>query len=104
MTGTAFRRLPGRRPRCSPASASGARVTADVQSAQAEVTLRQQPRRASAPLDAAIAHYAGANRVIFLPECYLARARAEPRLGDSAGAERDLESDISMLEREPVQL
>jgi len=81
-----------------------ARLTADVQFAEAEVTLRQQPRRALASLDAAIAHYAGTNRVIFLPECYLARARAEQRLGDSVNAARDLESGISLLERQPVQL
>jgi CHAT domain-containing protein len=81
-----------------------ARLTADVQFAEAEVTLRQQPRRAIASLDAAIAHYAGTNRVLFLPECYLARAGAAQRLGDTAGAERDLESGIAMLERQPVQL
>ncbi len=33
-----------------------------------------------------------------------ARARAAQRIGDSAGAERDLESGITLLERQPVQL
>jgi len=81
-----------------------ARLAADVQFAEGVATLQQQPRRAIASLNAAIAHYAATDRVLFLPECYLARARAAQRLGDSAGAERDLESGISMLERQPVQL
>ncbi len=81
-----------------------ARLTADVQFAEGEATLRQQPRKAIESLNAAIAHYTATDRVVFLPECYLARARAAQRLGDSEGAERDLESGISMLERQPVQL
>jgi CHAT domain-containing protein/tetratricopeptide (TPR) repeat protein len=81
-----------------------AKLTADVQFAEGEATLRQQPRRAIESLNAAMAHYTATNRVFFLPECYLARARAAQGLGDSAGAERDLESGISMLERQPVQL
>jgi len=81
-----------------------ARLTADVQFAEAEVMLQHQPRRAIESLNAAIAHYTATNRVVFLPECYLARAQAEKRLGDSVAAERDLESGISLLERQPVQL
>jgi CHAT domain-containing protein len=80
------------------------RLTADVQFAEGEAMLRQQPRRAIESLNAAIAHYAATNRVVFLPECYLARARAAQRLGDSADAERDLENGIAILERQPVQL
>jgi CHAT domain-containing protein len=81
-----------------------ARLTADVQFAEAKVTLRRQPRRAIESLNAAIAHYTATNRVVFLPECYLARAQVAQRIGDSAGAERDLESGITLLERQPVQL
>jgi CHAT domain-containing protein len=80
------------------------RLTADVQFADGEAMLRQQPRRAIASLDAAIAHYTATNRAVFLPECYLARARAAQRIGDSAGAARDLESGIDLLGRQPVQL
>ena len=81
-----------------------ARLTADVKFAEGETMLQRQPRRAIESLDAAIAHYTATDRVVFLPECYLARARAAQRLGNSAGAERDLESGIAMLERQPVQL
>lgn len=63
--------------------------------AGAAVVLKSNPARAKEMLTRAIEAYGASGRTVYLPECYLLRARA----GQSDAAAADLESGIAVLER-----
>jgi len=75
-----------------------------VQLATGATILDSDPAAASRMLTEAIETYRAADRQIFLPECYLLRARAETRRGARDAAAADLESGIAALERSPVRI
>ncbi|HKS26151.1 MAG TPA: CHAT domain-containing protein, partial [Thermoanaerobaculia bacterium] len=79
------------------------RARGDVLFAEGAAALRADPARAAALLGDAIDAYRAANATPFLTECHLLRARARSRLGDAAGAQRDLDDGIAVYERHPVQ-
>lgn len=72
---------------------------ADVCFAAGAAALHTDPARAREQLARAIGFYRTIERPLLLPECYLLRARASLRLGDTAEALRDLESGATTVER-----
>lgn len=67
--------------------------------AGAALRVKSDPARARDMLTRAIDGYRAAGRPVFLPECFLLRARTEPRQAAAA----DLESGIAVLEQSPVR-
>ena len=78
-----------------------ARTNLDV--AGAYTVLQSDPQRAKEMLTRAIDAYGASGRTVFLPECYLLRARASLRRGEFAAADGDLESGIVVLERSRIR-
>lgn len=71
--------------------------------AGAATLLEREPARAANMLTQAIDGYRANGRTVFLPECFLLRARAALRQGQTAAASDDLESGIAALERSRVR-
>jgi tetratricopeptide (TPR) repeat protein len=67
--------------------------------AGASVVVKSDPARARELLTRAIDAYRASGRTVYLPECFLLRARA----GDGNAAAADLESGIEMLERSRIR-
>jgi tetratricopeptide (TPR) repeat protein len=76
---------------------------AHVQLATAATLVPSDDQRASDLLDRAIALYDSTGRGVFLPECYLLRARAAEKRGDRIASADDLERGIALLERSRAQ-
>jgi tetratricopeptide (TPR) repeat protein len=74
-----------------------------LQLATAATLLASDPDAARQTLTAAIESYEANKRAVFLPECYLLRARAALQRGDRNAAMTDLERGIALLERAPVR-
>jgi len=67
--------------------------------AGAALRVTSDPARAREMLTRAVDEYRAGGRLVFLPECYLLRARTEPQ----PAAAEDLESGIAVLEQSPVR-
>lgn len=79
-----------------PAARALARTDLDL--AGAAVALSTDPARAKEMLTRAIDSNRANDRVLFLPDCFLLRARALLRLGQPDAAAADLENGIAVLE------
>jgi len=71
--------------------------------AGAAVVLKSDPVRAKEMLTRAIDAYRAGDRTLFLPECYLLRARASLHAGQQEAAADDLETGIEVLERSRIR-
>ncbi|HJW92233.1 MAG TPA: CHAT domain-containing protein [Thermoanaerobaculia bacterium] len=71
--------------------------------AGAAVVMKSDPARAKELLANAIDGYRATDRTLFMPECYLLRARAELRSGDRNAAADDLDRGIELLERSRIR-
>ena len=76
---------------------------AHVRLATAAGLVSSDAARAEDLLGQAIDLYRAADRMVFLPECHLLRARAGLHRGDRDAAARDLDEGIAMLERSRVR-
>lgn len=75
-----------------------ARSQADLRFVQALVLQQREPASAIRSISAAIDFHSERGRAAYLPDFYLARSRAERRLGDVRAAEKDLMAGIEQLE------
>ena len=73
---------------------------AHLELAGAAAIVKSDPRRAREMLTSAIDAYRAKSRTVFLPECYLLRARAASSAGEAAA---DLESGIEALEHSRIR-
>ena len=81
-----------------------AAAEADADFAAGATTLHDDPRGARETLSRAIDFYRSSTRPVFLPECYLLRARAASQLGAPNDALRDLDSGIEVMEAHRVEV
>jgi CHAT domain-containing protein len=81
-----------------------AAAEADADFAAGATTLHDDPRQARETLSRAIDFYRSSARPVFLPECYLLRARAALQLGARNDALRDLDSGIAATEIHRVEV
>jgi CHAT domain-containing protein len=79
-----------------------ARYLADFDVAMAAATVSSNPGAALAPLTRAIDFYRRSGLPQFLPEALLLRARCESRMRDGAGAARDLEEGMQIVDRHDI--
>lgn len=81
-----------------------AAAEADADFAAGATTLHDDPRGARETLSRAIDFYRSNTRPVFLPECYLLRARAASQLGAPNDALRDLDNGIAAMEAHRVEV
>jgi len=81
-----------------------ARHLADADVALAAALLGSDARQARDVASRAVAVYSANELTALLAEPYLVRARASLRLGDTAGAKRDLDAGIAAAGRHPVSV